>query len=299
MNSASTPNATFSLASAAGPSPWPLPDGRWIDPSGLAAALASLSARQVAEMGLQISGIYGPLGSTSSASASLASSLASKLQARLGTAGSTLFRQTWRAKATPAGRQYWAHIASAHRTSDSGFTSWPTPNAGPQNDTDTRWQIRREECRARHGNGNGFGLNLGMAAQLASWPIPVAHKAKQMGSPAEFTRKSLQLGSLACLAGYPTPCASDNRDRGGWFDQSVQRRVRIGKTIELSMLAEGLGVEPSQSPAPMARKGSLNPALSRWLMGYPPEWCDCAPTETPSSRKSRQRSSARLMNLAK
>lgn len=41
---------------------------------------------------------------------------------------------------------------------------WPTPNAGPQNDTDTRWQERREECKARHGN-NGFGMTLGMAVQ--------------------------------------------------------------------------------------------------------------------------------------
>ena len=52
------------------------------------------------------------------------------------------------------------------------------------------------------------------------------------------------------------------------------------------MEAEDVGlITPSGSPAQTEKPAVLNPAFTRWLMGYPAAWDVCADTATPSSRK--------------
>lgn len=34
----------------------------------------------------------------------------------------------------------------------------------------------------------------------------------------------------------------------------------------------------------MADGGQLSPHMSRWLMGYPIQWCQCAPSAKPKKR---------------
>ena len=57
---------------------------------------------------------------------------------------------------------------------------------------------------------------------------------------------------------WPTPNASDNRDRGCMEDPSVQRRIKIGKQIGLSTAVKDT-----------RQAGTLNPTWVEWLMGFP------------------------------
>ena len=79
---------------------------------------------------------------------------------------------------------------------------------------------------------------------------------------------SVGLGRLVKM--WPTPQASDNRDRGNMSNPSVQRRVAIGKQISLSQ-----SVHPTS--------GQLNPMWTEWLMGWPIGWTNLKPLETDKS----------------
>ena len=122
-----TSTFTSSPESADGLSLFGSPDGPMIDPSGPAHAPVSRSAVPARGRAKPTSATSGPRCSGSSASVALQSSLESRLRPRLDTVGSMEYSQTWREKATPAGRSYWAHTASARRTSGSGATGWPSP----------------------------------------------------------------------------------------------------------------------------------------------------------------------------
>lgn len=267
-------SAISSPASADGPTPCASPDGPTIGRCGQDRHLASRGASPAREKAAATPGTSPPLFSAWSGLPAPQCCLASKsparlssdaLQGRLDAAlrdslngrGSMLYSMTLKPQVTPAGRRIFRLRASAPRISDSGCFSersgwntpratdgtnggpnqaggalpadaamagWPTPNAGPQNDTDTRWEERRIACNDRHRN-NGFGLTLGMMAQTCG--------------PARLT---------------------------------VRGELLTGST------------------AGMASGGRLNPALSRWLMGYPTAWDDCADTVIPSFRRRLGRS---------
>ena len=55
---------------------------------------------------------------------------------------------------------------------------------------------------------------------------------------------------------WPTPQASDNRDRGNLSSGAVQRRMEKGKQISLSQCVDD-------------QSGALNPEWVEWLMGFP------------------------------
>lgn len=176
--SADTTNVTSSPESASGAMHCDSQDGPTIGPYGPDRALASLSAKQAAELVRQTEGICGLYGATSSSSVRLQQFLVSRLRARLQCIGSPLFKMTWKADVTPSRRLIYRLRAQALRTSDNACSSWPTAAARD-------W---KSSASNKHGH-NSRPLNE--VARLASWSTPAAREAG--GTPERFLERKAAL----------------------------------------------------------------------------------------------------------
>lgn len=274
MNSPSIPSVTSSQASAAGAVPSSSQAGPPTAQSGRDPAPASRSAPPESSSDSATSATSGPCSSTSSASANLSRSLGNRLRARLEKAGSMEFRQTWSQKATPAGRPYWAHTASARRTSDSASTGWPTPGVSIHGSAESP-----EQKKAR---GANTGTTLMDA--VAGWPTPQEDNANN-----PYGHVGTTFSDLPTTAGWATPATRDYKDSG---NLETSRFRKDGKERNDTLARQvPSGQTSSSSPAPTEKRAGLNPDLPRWLMGFPPEWCASAVTAMQSFPKSRRPSS--------
>jgi len=192
-----TPAVISLPVSAAGTTHSSSQDGQQTSPCGPARVLASPSRPPESDVGQMTPDICGLSGAASSRSVDPRSSLGSKshpqklsaLSKRLlflsrfrtaitpartsslndsprstdsiiGLGGSMEYKQTWREKVTPSGSRYWAHTASARRTSGNGYGGWHTPKCPSGGG-----QAERKTA--------GGGLRkLEDQALLAGWPTP-------------------------------------------------------------------------------------------------------------------------------
>lgn len=183
-------NVTSSPGSACGVTRSGNQDGLMTVQSGPVPVHASLSAAQAKEKDLMTSGTYGQPSIGSSSSASLSESLGSRLQAKQARLGSTLYRQTWKAKAMPSGRLLLRLVVSAHCIKEKDSTGWGTPRIG--------------------GNGahsSSMGLEtkgrLEQQASLANWPTPLASDSRGRAGAAEH--KNSELPNAVCLIDTHSP----------------------------------------------------------------------------------------------
>ena len=184
-------------------------------------------------------------------------------QGSLWEAGWTPYSETWPSSGMTRNGRAFRRQPLVPRTSVTGSGSWPTPRERDYKDV-----MHDQQKLAALGD-----TDMTLARMVARWPTPAAIDSRPPRIKEDGTQTIGLKDTLSTAVMWPTPQADDNRDRGNLSMPSIQRRQRLGKQLNLSMV-----VSPTS--------GALNPTWVEWLMGFPLGWTDLGPSATRSSRKS-------------
>lgn len=266
---------TSSPGSAGGTLPSDSPDGERTEKSGPPPAPANRSRPQGKVAAPTTPATSGPTPSGSSLSAALGRSLESRSLRRLGSDGSMEYSQTWKEKATPAGRRLWAHTASARRTSVKDSTGSPIEG----------WP---KTPQASDGDGGVMEIRPGTTgkyklrdyAHLAGWATT---RAKDGTNPAGMSTDRQKAGKApdslhqqTKLVGWPTARTVTGGPESSTRKQELGRTESGGGDLQAVALT-ALGPITGLFLVPTGRRAVLAPEFSLWLMGFPEAWVGAAP----------------------
>lgn len=287
-----TPNAISSPASVDGHSPLASQAGPMTASCGPARVRASRSASPAKAPAPTMSGICGPTSFACFVPDGPLSGWESRLRQRLARIGSTECFLTWKASVTPAGRPLSRLVPSMGRTVEIDYGSSLTEIA--------LWATPTSLAPEKNGNneaGNSAGLvSIRAHAMAALWATLTV--AQPGGSPDAFLARKAALNGAcgvsltdlrmqAQVACWPTPTAKLGDPRRGSPSHAVGvARLESGRS-NLDDAAAAHGLAPAGSSATTEKPGALAPEFVAWLMGFPPEWLDCAPETMPRKAKSK------------
>jgi len=191
---------------------------------------------------------------------------------------SGLYKHTWKTRMTPAGTEIIVLRATKCLTSGKGCTGWLTP-ATCDGEGGTNMAKGRESKRLRD-----------QAPILAPWATPATRDYKDTGNlDNSIVRKDGKIRNdsvprQAQLTTWVTPQRKDYRSGQAKRYLEKKHAVSINDQVQLT----DSGQTATGSPAKTTKRGQLNPAHSRWLMGLPTVWDDCAVTVIRLSRRKQK-----------